>query len=149
MNASLHNVFMVSFCHIPFPWFTSLHFYFCKMYPSCYHQMTILGKYIFRHKVSINNVSTLLFYFFKNLSQPCHQFGMWIVHLHIVTPTFFLFACIASSSVQHSLRCLGGNDKKDIACSHNSKYLKLHVCTSLGVGTLYWRCLIKTSLIFV
>ena len=54
-NASLHNTFMVNLYHLPSPWFASLHFDFYERYPRCYHQMTILARYIFK-QVSINNV---------------------------------------------------------------------------------------------
>ena len=58
--------------HLPSPWFTCLHFDLCDTDPSCYDQMTILERYIFWHKTSINNVITLLFHLFKKMVHHIH-----------------------------------------------------------------------------
>ena len=71
-NASLHNTFMVNLCHLLSPWFTSLLFDLCEMYPSHYHQMTVLARYSFKHKITINNVITLIFHFFKKITHQSH-----------------------------------------------------------------------------
>ena len=71
-NASLHNMFMVRVYDLPSLWFTFIHFDFCETDPRCYDQMTVLTRYTFRHKTSINNVITLLFHLFKKMVHHNH-----------------------------------------------------------------------------
>lgn len=76
-NTSIHNMFMVSICHIPSHWFTYLQFDLCEMYLSCYDYIIVLERYIIRNKISIYNAVTLFFYLLKklpitNMSPSCY-----------------------------------------------------------------------------
>ena len=94
-NESIHNTFIVKAYRLLSPWFTFLHFDLCETDPSCYDQMTILARYIFHHKNSINNVITLLFHLFKKTSHQNH-FTSLVCELSIFIrshqPSFYLCA---------------------------------------------------------
>ena len=90
--------------HLPSPWFTCLHFDLCDTDPSCYDQMTILERYIFWHKTSINNVITLLFHLFKKMSHHKH-FTNSVCELSIfIQPRQLAFyLCASHQIVSHIL----------------------------------------------